>query len=103
MPTDGKHGHAGLIQLANELHISEDCCITRVVEHGAICNGQYKSCRDSHIVCSIFVLCCSGVFGFDHSGRHVVQLHSATQVHPDGLVHSLATNVGCELIDCHHG
>src|SRR5450631_878225 len=103
MPSDGEHGHTGLIQLTNELHIAEDRSISRVVEHGAVCNGQYKSCSDSNVVCSLFILCCRRVLGFDHGGRHVVQLHSSTKVHPDGVGHSLAANVGCELIDRHHG
>ena len=103
MASDGKHGHLGLVELANQLHISKHRGISRVVEHRAVGDRQNKSCRDAHLVGSVFIGGSRRMFGFDHRGRHVVQLHRAAQIHADGAGDTLAADIGRQLIDCYQG
>ena len=98
-----ENGHLGPIQVANQLHVAEDRGIAGVVEDRASRNGQDKSCRDSHVMDAGIILRRRRVFGLDHGGRHIVHLYRSAEIHADGVSHALSLEIGCQLIDSHHG
>src|SRR5215469_18334746 len=99
---DWQHGEIRPVEVADDLHVTEDVGVSSVIDLEAIIKRDHVATGFATIDNLLAILDSAGMIGLDHCDLHIGHLLSSALVHRRNFFYALLLHPGAKFIDAHY-